>query len=199
MNNFDKNKNNVSYLYLLCKSIKIYYLEFKNIPEIKINEIVEFTVNMLNNITNFDINPKIKDFILDPKRFPEEPESSDHKFFHKNSKKLSSFIVKLHAASLINLHLIISGQTGVGKTSSARAYSRIRGKFLKLSNEQYFYMHPFHFGTKPNNFYGTTILKKEHVVFINGPLTNALKKGLTFILDEMNLSSVYIMKLLFLN
>ena len=102
-------------------------------------------------------------------------------------------MVKLHAASLINLHLIITGPTGIGKTSSARSYSRIRGKILNLTSD-YFYMHPFHFGTKPNNFYGSTILKNEHVVFINGPLTKALKKGLTFIADEMNLCSIYTMK-----
>ena len=36
------------------------------------------------------------------------------------------------------------------------------------------------------------------MVFINGPSTNALKKGLTFISDEMDLSSVYTMKTLIL-
>ena len=173
--------------------MKIYYLSFKNIPDITIEEISEFTFNMLNNISNFEVNKKIKDYILDPVRFPEEPDSTDHKFFHNNSEKLSSFMVKLHAASLINLHLIITGPTGIGKTSSARSYSRIRGKILNLTSD-YFYMHPFHFGTKPNNFYGSTILKNEHIVFINGPLTKALKKGLTFIADEMNLSSIYTMK-----
>ena len=192
--NFEKKKNSVSYLYKLCKSVKIYYILFKDIPNITLNELVEFTVSMLTNISDFEINPKIEEFILNHESFNDTQYQDEQKFFHQNSKKLSSFIAKLHAASLINLHLIISGPTGIGKTSAARAYSRMRGNFLKLEENKTFYMHPFHFGTKPNHFYGSTILKKEKIKFMNGSLTEAITKGLTFIADEMNLSSNYTMK-----
>lgn len=43
----------------------------------------------------------------------------DNEFFFKNTHNLKSFLVKLHAESLINMHLIIDGRTRIGKISAA--------------------------------------------------------------------------------
>ena len=101
-------------------------------------------------------------------------------------------MAKLFAASMINLHLCIIGRTGVGKTSCAREFSRIREKVMKLSKD--FYMHSFHSSTKPSHFYGNITMKNNKIEFINGPLLNAMEIGTTFIADEMNLSPEIVMK-----
>lgn len=93
---------------------------------------------------------------------------------------------------MINLHLCIIGRTGVGKTSCAREFSRIREKVMKLSKD--FYMHSFHSSTKPSHFYGNITMKNNKIEFINGPLLNAMEIGTTFITDEMNLSPEIVMK-----
>ena len=50
-------------------------------------------------------------------------------------------------------------------------------------------MHSFHSGTRPNNYYGTTVLKEGKIFYKNGALTNSLINGNIFIADELNLSS----------
>ena len=99
---------------------------------------------------------------------------------------------KLFAASMVNLHICLIGKTGIGKTSCAREFSRIRKKSMKLSKD--FYMHSFHSNTKPSHFYGNITMKNNDIEFINGSLLNAMEEGTTFIADEMNLSPKIIMK-----
>ena len=67
---------------------------------------------------------------------------------------LLTFLVKLHAASLINMHLIIEGRTGIGKTSAAIYYAKKRGK------DNNYIFHSFHVGTQPIHFYGTSSLNR---------------------------------------
>jgi len=68
-------------------------------------------------------------------------------------------MAKLFAASLINLHICVVGKTGIGKTSCAREFSRMRAKVSHLYKD--FYMHSFHSNTKPNHFYGNITMKKK--------------------------------------
>ena len=122
----------------------------------------------------------------------ETEDSNDNKYFFKDSPKLKSFMSKLFAASMVNLHICLIGKTGIGKTSCAREFSRIRKKSMKLSKD--FYMHSFHSNTKPSHFYGNITMKNNDIEFINGSLLNAMEEGTTFIADEMNLSPKIIMK-----
>jgi len=101
-------------------------------------------------------------------------------------------MAKLFAASMINLHICVIGRTGIGKTSCAREFSRIRKICMKLSED--FYMHSFHSNTKPSHFYGNITMKNNKIEFINGSLINAMEKGTTFIADEMNLAPEIVMK-----
>ena len=50
-------------------------------------------------------------------------------------------MVKIYLSSLINLPLIIEGSTGTGKTSSAIAFSKIRGIIYK--EEPYYKLYSF--------------------------------------------------------
>ena len=137
-------------------------------------------------------DPKIEDFIY--KNYLDQGiiESNDNKYYFKDSPKLRAFMAKLFAASMINLHICVIGKTGIGKTSCAREFSRIRKRSMKFSKD--FYMHSFHSNTKPSHFYGNITMKNNEIEFINGSLLNAMEKGTTFIADEMNLSPDIVMK-----
>ena len=164
----------------LCKSIKLYKLIFQNIITSK--ELVDFSYNILINISNFNVNKKICDFILD--NYLQNNQEKQLKFFFQKSEKLLSFMVKIYLASFINLPLIIEGSTGTGKTSSAIAFSKIRG--IIFNEEPFYKLYSFNANTKSSDLYGTYSIKKE---YLDGSLTYSLKKGLTFIADEMNLSN----------
>ena len=142
-------------------------------PKIEDNEIVENFI--YKNYLNFKLESSI-----------------DNKYFFEESPKLKSFMAKLYAASMINLHICIIGKTGVGKTSCAREFSRIREKSMELVKD--FYMHSFHSNTKPSHFYGNITMKNNKIEFIEGSLLNAMEKGTNFIADEMNLSPEIVMK-----
>jgi MoxR-like ATPase len=78
-----------------------------------------------------------------------------------------------------------------------RSYGRIiqkkMGKYDK--DKSSFQIHTFHSGTKPSDFFGTNILKEgRQIGYVNGSLITAIKEGLIFIADEMNISSPTTMK-----
>ena len=164
----------------LCKSIKLYDSIFQN--TITSQELVDCTYNLLINISNYNINKKICDDILEKYFILYKEEKL--RFFFKKSQKLINFMVKIYLSSLINLPLIIEGSTGTGKTSSAIAFSKIRRIIFK--EEPYYKLFSFNIDTKPTDLYGTYSIQKE---YLDGSLTYSLKKGLTFIADEMNLSN----------
>ena len=129
------------------------------------------------------MNEKICDFILN--NYLQNNDEKELKFFFQKSEKLLSFMVKIYLASFINLPLIIEGSTGTGKTSSAIAFSKIRGGLI-FYEEPFYKLYSFNANTKSSDLYGTYSIKKE---YLDGSLTYSLKKGLTFIADEMNLSN----------
>ena len=128
------------------------------------------------------MNEKICDFILN--NYLQNNDEKELKFFFQKSEKLLSFMVKIYLASFINLPLIIEGSTGTGKTSSAIAFSKIRG--IIFDEEPFYKLYSFNANTKSSDLQGTYSIKKE---YLDGSLTYSLKKGLTFIADEMNLSN----------
>ena len=194
-------------LAFICRGIRILNEKFEKINEklktlgipISKEEIVLFTFKLcLNNeidCSKLDIPINIQNLIL--KDLPEEPDSDDSKFFYLKSEKLKKFMTIVHCSSMINLPLIIYGSPGVGKTAMIRAYGRIRQKLLNKyeRDKSSFQMYTFHNGTKPNDFFGTSILKEGgEIGFVNGTLTTAINDGFIFIADEMNVSSPTTMK-----
>ena len=132
----------------------------------------------------YEIEPEIENILL---KLNNEPDSEDPKYFYKDSKFLNNYIAILHACKIANIHLIVYGPPGVGKTSGTRAFGRI---ISKNPEERFdFEMHSFHAGTKPSHYYGTTTLNEKKICYKNGSLTNSLINGYMFIADELNLSS----------
>ena len=189
-----ENKNDDLSIYdlsLFCRAMHIFMKELDPNQEIDIKRLINYAYQ-LTLAQNIEDDKIIEDFIYQKFLQYETEVINDNKFFFQESPKLKSFMAKLLAASMINLHLCIKGKTGVGKTSCAREFSRIRAKCMKLSKD--FYMHSFHSNTKSNHFYGNINMKNNQIDFINGSLLNAMEKGTTFIADEMNLAPEIVMK-----
>ena len=178
-------------LSLFCRAVYIFRQELDKNQEIDINRLVNYAFQLIISLEIED-DPIIENFIYEKYLNCETVSSTDNKFFFQNSPKLKSFMAKLLAASMINLHICVIGNTGVGKTSCAREFARIRTKKMKLNKD--FYMHSFHSNTKSTHFYGNITMKNNQIGFINGSLLNAMEYGTTFIADEMNLSPEIIMK-----
>ena len=142
----------------------------------------------LNNI-HFD--EEIMNFFIN-KLSIKKPKNEDQTYYFEESNSLKKFMVLMMAASYINLHLCVIGPPGGGKTSSARAFSRIRGEILNMKNP--FIMHTFNEETKTQDFFGLTTLIKGKISFNKGTLTQAVDQGCVFIADEFNLSKTSIMK-----
>ena len=178
-------------LSLFCRAINIFIQKLNSQKEIKLERLVNYAFQLI-------ISPKIEDdniiedFIYQKYLNFQTEITNDNKYFFQESPKLRGFMAKLYLASMINLPICIIGKTGVGKTSCAREFSRIREKSMELSKD--FYMHSFHANTKPSHFYGNITMKNNEIEFINGSLLNAMEKGTTFIADEMNLSPEIVMK-----
>ena len=170
----------VSFIYRFCRTVKIFNYLYGN----NYDKIIDFAFGMITDISNFIIENDILNKILNNPIF----ESNETEFFFNNTTNLKSFLAKLHAASLINMHLIIEGRTGIGKTSAAIYYAKKRG------DQNKYFFHSFHIGTQPIHFYGSSSLNDKNNFFRNGSLTNALIQGTVFIADEFNLSQIETMK-----
>ena len=178
-------------LSLFCRAVCIFIQELGQKKEIEIKDLVNYAYELIFS-TNIKDSPKIEEFIYKKYLDCKTDASNDNKFFFQDSPKLRSFMAKLLALSMINLHVCVVGRTGVGKTSCAREFSRIRKIKMQLSED--FYMHSFHSNTKPSHFYGNITMKNHEIEFINGSLLQAMEKGTNFIADEMNLSPEIVMK-----
>ena len=178
-------------LSLFCRAVFIFIQEIIPNKDIKIEQIINYAYQLAIS-PSFEDDNIIEEFIYNKYLIYESEKSTDNKYFFKDSQKLRSFMAKLYAASMINMHICIIGKTGIGKTSCAREFSRIRKKSMNLSKD--FYMHSFHSNTKSSHFYGNIIIKNNEIEFINGSLLNAMEDGTTFIADEMNLSPKIVMK-----
>ena len=110
-------------LSLFCHAVYNFTQQLDPNKEINREKLVNYAYIISTKIED---DKNIEDFIC--KKFLNyEPETSnDNKFFFKKSPKLRSFIAKLLASSMINLHICVVGPTGIRKTSCTREFSRIR-------------------------------------------------------------------------
>ena len=197
-----KNCQTISALYKLCRGI--YRLDkimkekkrYKNIENgIPIEEVVEFifTLLFMEDESKIKISDKIMD-ILGSELKEQNNKNLKEKYFFENSKTLMRFMVIVYASSCFNNHLCIIGPPGAGKTTAARAFSEILRNINGNLNKEPFYIHTFHQGTRPTDFYGSSTIVNKSLEFKDGHLTLSLKEGIPFIADEFNISPVSNMK-----
>ena len=191
LNEINNGELSVYKLSLFCRAVNIFIQELDPQKSIGLEKLVRYAFQ-LTIAPKIEDDNIIEDFIYQKYLNFQTGISNDNKYFFQESPKLKGFMAKLFLASMINLHICVVGKTGVGKTSCAREFSRIREKSMKLSKD--FYMHSFHANTKPNHFYGNITMKNNEIEFINGSLLKAMEEGTTFIADEMNLSPEIVMK-----
>ena len=112
-------------LSLFCRAVYIFTQELDPNKELNRKQLVNYAYSLIIS-SKIEDDQNIEDFICQ-KFLNYEPETSnDNKFFFKKSPKLRSFIAKLLASSMINLHICVVGPTGIRKTSCTREFSRIR-------------------------------------------------------------------------
>ena len=186
-----KNERNISNISKVCNSIfKLSSVLNENNNENTETQIVDFAFSLIQNNHQFEVPRKFERKLINMLR--NDLNTNDECFFYEDSPSLCNFLVKLMAYSIISQPVCVTGPTGVGKTSSARAFSRMRPR--SSSNKNGFQMHSFHSGTKVSHLFGSTTLLDGKIVFHDGSLTKALKSGIVFIADELNLSTQSVMK-----
>ena len=185
-----KNEKNISRISKVCNAIVKLCYAFQDNKQITDKDVVDFAFLLLQNNKEFEIPKEIEKELL--QKFQEITENTDDPFFYKDSPSLCSFLAKLEAYSIIEQPVCVSGPTGAGKTSAARAFARMRPHSSTFKSG--FQMHSFHSGTKVSHFFGSTTLLDGNIVFHDGTLTKSLKLGLVFIADEFNLSTQSVMK-----
>lgn len=103
-------------------------------------------------------------------------------FHFKQAKSTKSIMAVLVAASVIGIHVILVGKTGLGKTSAALALARL-SKFSKGCQ-----CIAFNGETQLDELYGSFAIANGQFIQKDGPLAAAISKGDVFIADELNLA-----------
>ena len=121
LNNIKKGDLSIYQLSLFCRAVYICIQELDPNQEIPLNQLINY-IYSLTISPYIEDDPEIEDFIYKKYLQYETDESTDSKYFFKESPKLKSFMSKLFISSIINLHICIIGRTGIGKTSCAREF-----------------------------------------------------------------------------
>ena len=188
----------MSTLFILCRAIKILKDNFskdESFHNVKNEDIIDtcFSLITKNKQGDIKISKEIYKNILDI--LSSNKNNQDENYFFEDSESLCKFMVLIYLCSMINLHLCVIGPPGAGKTTAARAYGQMRHSILNLTDDiPKFYMNTFNSTTRPNEFFGTSTMSNKRIIFKDGHLTCAMKKGNVYIADEFNISTESTMK-----
>ena len=154
----------------------------KKVNEAEIVNLI-FDIKYLKNPNVIEISKykTIANFLSDIYKNIEDQEIKEYSF--KNSENLKNFVGIVYICSLTNIYLCVESPPGYGKTTAAKAISKIR-------NLEKFYIQTFHSSTYSSDLFGTSTINHNQITFNKGPLTSALVEGKFFIADELNISPV---------
>lgn len=113
-------------------------------------------------------------------------------FHFKEAKSTRKVMATLVACSIIGLHMILIGRTGIGKTAAAMAFSRTL-KSNKGKNTTP-HMVSFNGETQLDDLYGYFTIEDGNFTDHHGELSQAMADGQVFIADELNLAEEQIIQ-----
>ncbi|KAF9764267.1 Midasin [Nosema granulosis] len=96
------------------------------------------------------------------------------------TKSVRKLLTLLYASVKCNEPVLLVGETGIGKTKLCNIVSEAIGNDLRTLN--------MHSGSESSDFLGSFILKDTTISWKNGVLVEAMLKGNSFLIDEINLA-----------
>lgn len=184
------NKDSQLTSYNLSKCVKSYFMlkeKFKTPNDDDKKSIIDFCLDAC--IYHTSTVPRMSDNFINVMLSNLEDDISNNSqfdtFHFKGAKSTKNIMATLVACSIIRLHVILIGKTGLGKTAAAMAFAKtnkLRPK--KLSP----HIISFNGETQLDELYGYFTIEKGNFSLHQGQLAQAMSEGQVFIADELNLA-----------
>ncbi|OHT01916.1 hypothetical protein TRFO_31156 [Tritrichomonas foetus] len=176
----------------LFKIIDGFFKLKKEFPDALDNDISEFCFNVYSGISRVPTISNNFMNVLLGSLTEQNSEKDDYDTFHyKDAKSTRGVMATLVACSVIGLHVILIGKTGLGKTAAAIAFSRMTKFSNNVTGAQVI---TFNGETQLDELFGYYTINEGNFVLHYGPLASSMIDGTTFIADELNLADIQIIQ-----